>query len=173
MTIDDDGRISLKDHYDALRAQDQRFADALREADGNLREAVRIGDLALQAERERSAEMLEATKETALAAALLTVKEKAEVSVLGLAKAADVLAHQTVADKAAANEWRGTVNDIISKMGGMKIMWGIIAGLIAIGFMIWNNVEKTAERVQSTPVQPVPVTVTQPANTPVPVKDAP
>ena len=125
------GRISLKDHYDALRLADEK-----------LREAIRVGDLALQTERDRRYAEKEAGRETALAAALLAVKEKNEAALASLATATDVLAKTTVRDKEAANEWRGTVNDIISKMGGMRLMWVVIAGAITFGFFVWNNLHK-------------------------------
>jgi hypothetical protein len=125
------GRISLKDHYDALRLADEK-----------LREAIRVGDLALQTERDRRYAEKEAGRETALAAALLAVKEKNEAALASLATATDVLAKTTVRDKEAANEWRGTVNDIISKMGGMRLMWVAIAGAITLGFLVWNNLHK-------------------------------
>ena len=124
------GRISLKDHYDALRLADEK-----------LREAIRVGDLALQTERDRRYAEKEAGRETALAAALLAVKEKNEAALASLATATDVLAKTTVRDKEAANEWRGTVNDIISKMGGMRLMWVVIAGAITFGFFVWNNLK--------------------------------
>jgi len=124
------GRISLKDHYDALRLADEK-----------LREAIRVGDLALQTERDRRYAEKEAGRETALAAALLAVKEKNEAALASLATATDVLAKTTVRDKEAANEWRGTVNDIISKMGGMRLMWVAIAGAITFGFFVWNNLK--------------------------------
>ena len=124
------GRISLKDHYDALRLADEK-----------LREAIPVGDLALQTERDRRYAEKEAGRETALAAALLAVKEKNEAALASLATATDVLAKTTVRDKEAANEWRGTVNDIISKMGGMRLMWVVIAGAITFGFFVWNNLK--------------------------------
>lgn len=175
-------RIALKEHNQLLREADQRLDKALRESDlrladelrtcsNTLREAIRTGDLALQAERERGEGLLEAARAAALAAALLAVKEKNELALETLANAAEVLAAQTAADKHAANEWRSTVNDIISKMGGMKIMWGVIAGLIGIGFMIWNNVQKNSERLGPQPV--APVQVVQPADAPIPVKPIP
>jgi len=74
------GRISLKDHYDALRLADEK-----------LREAIRVGDLALQTERDRRYAEKEAGRETALAAALLAVKEKNEAALASLATATDVL----------------------------------------------------------------------------------
>lgn len=147
--------ITLKEHFDALREADAKLALALRDADAHLREAIRIGDLALQAERDRSTEQLETTRATALAAALLTVKEKNETAILSVAKAADVLALQSRADKAAANEWRGTVNDIISKVGGMRALWGIIAALIGLAFLVWNSLKSEAT-VKVSP-NPLPV----------------
>lgn len=149
------GRISLKEHYDALRAADEK-----------LREAVRLGDSALQAERDRRYSEKEADRGTALAAALLAVKERNEAALAALATATAVLAKTTVADKAAANEWRGTVNDIISKMGGARMLWGAIAGLIGLGLLIYNSTRNIASA-------PTPVTVEQPLNAPVPVKPVP
>lgn len=125
------GRISLKEHYDALRLADEK-----------LREAIRVGDLALQTERDRRYAEKEAGRETALAAALLAVKEKNEAALASLATATAVLAKTTTADKAAANEWRGTVNDIISKMGGARMLWAAIAGIIGLGFLVWNSLHE-------------------------------
>ena len=139
MTNESGGQISLKEHYDALRAADERLRVALEGAAHDLREAIRVGDLALQAERVRSADQLEVSRATALAAALLAVKEKNEVALLTLEKQAALLAQQTIQDKKAANEWRGTVNDIISKMGGARMLWLAIAGAIGMGFLIWNQ----------------------------------
>jgi type IV secretory pathway VirB2 component (pilin) len=98
--------------------------------------------LALQTERDRRYAEKEAGRETALAAALLAVKEKNEAALQSLATATAVLAKTTIADKAAANEWRGTVNDIISQAGGARNLWAAIAAAIALGFLVWNGLHK-------------------------------
>lgn len=102
--------VSLKEHFDALRAADQRLFEALRSADATF-----------DRERDRAVEKATAT-------ALASIE-----------KATALLASTYRSDKAQQNEWRGTINDVISKLGGMRALWGWIVAGISVGFVAWRS----------------------------------
>ncbi len=73
-------------------------------------DALQEKEHAFQVERDRRYSEQDAARSTALEAALKSIE-----------KATDLLASAYRSDKAAQNEWRGTINDIMSKMGGVKV----------------------------------------------------
>jgi hypothetical protein len=89
---------TLKQHHDALREADNKFLYA-----------VLVGGFLLGHERDRRYTEKDEAREKALDAALVSIRT-----------ATDVLASAYRSDKTAQNEWRATVNDIISKLGGGK-----------------------------------------------------
>jgi len=70
---------------------------------------LRDADKELAQERDRRYKEKDEARSTALEAALRSIE-----------KATDILAAAYRTDKTAQNEWRATVNDIISKLGGGK-----------------------------------------------------
>lgn len=99
-------------------------------------DALRQKDAEFQAERDRRYTEKDEDRSTALEAALKSIE-----------KATDLLASAYRSDKAAQNEWRGTINDIMSKMGGEKSgasdtyanIRNVILLLIAMGAFILGH----------------------------------
>lgn len=111
---------TLKEHNDALRAADQKYNDAMRAADERLRAELRAADEKFDKERDRA------------------VQHATDTALASIEKATEVLARTYSTDKASQNEWRGTINDIISKLGGIRAMWGWIVGALGAAVMLWN-----------------------------------
>jgi len=92
-------------------------------------DALRDADARFQAERDRRYTVQDEARATALEAALRSIE-----------KATDLLASAYRSDKAAQNEWRGTINDIMSKMSGKDTgatdLWKIIASVIGVAVTV-------------------------------------
>lgn len=116
--------VPLKEHFDALRAADERYYSAMRDADQRLFHALREADQKFDHERDRAVE-------TAIAKALASIE-----------RATGILAETYKSDKAQSNEWRGAINDIISRMGGMRTLWAALVGVVALAAVLWGFFKK-------------------------------
>lgn len=115
---------TLKEHNDALRAADQKYNDAMRAADERLRSELRAADEKFDKERDHA------------------VQHATDTALASIEKATEVLARTYSTDKASQNEWRATINDIISKLGGMRAMWGWIVAAIMMAFAAWKTLSQ-------------------------------
>jgi hypothetical protein len=74
--------------------------------------------------------------QAAIGAALEAQKEAVRAALAAAEKASEKTETALKEYKSSANEWRGTINDILSKTGGAKAggreLWGYIAGALGL-----------------------------------------
>lgn len=69
------------------------------------------------------------------------VARRLDDTIKGQDKMAEKLAQQNREDKAAANEWRGTINDFIAVLRGQKSgissTWSVLISLISVAIAVY------------------------------------
>jgi len=80
-----------------------------------------------------------------LAIELKALKELLQTSLAWQKERAEMLAEQYRQDKGAQNEWRGTVNDLLSvikgRLGGISAAWGVLISILSVGIAVYAAIK--------------------------------